>query len=979
MLRYIGILCLLTFISVNGAFADDTEIFAVRVDPNILIIMDNSGSMNEVVYHKNYNPLTTYTGDYTPGRIYYRHNVSYQLIDTTVNGRTVRLLWGPGDDNAGVRYNGNYLNWIFWHASDIERSQIGEQSNKTRVQVAREVLKNLINTTTGVRFGLMQFDTITTGKDHGGMLLAECGSSIGTLLTGIDNLKALTWTPLTETMVEAWEYFRGSNKSFYRNAKYASPIQYYCQKNFIILITDGEPTRDWTFPHWVLPAIRGQYDTTPQPGNSNYPYYLDGIAWYLNVNDARDNLEGLQNVITYTIGFGIDHPLLSSTASKGGGLYFNADNAEQLTNELEKVLIDIKDRSFSFTSPSVPAVRTVYDNIIYITSFEPNETPFWKGDLKAYRLEEDGTLKVDGRGNPDWYSLIWSANDMLKTNPSGGRNIKTYIGGEMKSFTAANLTNADLDVGDDATRWRLIAHIRGVDVLDIDPKDEETNVDRLSKLGDIFHSNPVIVGSPSKFFKDEGFDGPGGFYETKKKRTKVVIVGANDGMLHAFNAGNWDESKPPQGGYDVGTGVEEWAFIPPSVLKNLKQMVSSHTYYVDSSPKVADVWWGDLNSNGKKDPGEWRTVLVCGLRKGGKHYFALDITDTKNPVYLWEFPAPGDTATLAKLGESWSEPTIDRVKLRGKEIWVAFIGGGFDPTETKVKDASVGRGLFVIDIKTGSIIKELSGYEGMKYSMPAPPTAVDMNLDGYVDRVYIGDLGGQMWVFDVSSGDKEEWTGKRLFQAPATPTQKHPIFYQPALAFDRYKVPWVYFGTGDRENPNDSTNPPERFYAVKDDGQGPYPRKEGNLKDLIGLGQNTFVGVTDPQKGWFIQLEKAGGKHEKVLAKPTVFNRLVYFTTYTYKQTNDPCRVDGDAKLYIVEYLSGGGALLVDEITDFSLTPSERSKMIGDGIPSAPVISINLKGKASIIIGTTSGQISSQKGFSSTTNKGLLYWREVVR
>jgi type IV pilus assembly protein PilY1 len=256
---------------------------------------------------------------------------------------------------------------------------------------------------------------------------------------------------------------------------------------------------------------------------------------------------------------------------------------------------------------------------------------------------------------------------------------------------------------------------------------------------------------------------------------------------------------------------------------------------------------------------------------------------------------------------------------------------------------------------------------------------VDLNLDGFVDRVYIGDLGGQMWVFDVSSQNKDEWTGKRLFQAPATPTEKHSIYYQPAVAFDKYKIPWVYFGTGDRENPNDSTNPPERFYAVKDDEQDPYPRREENLKDLIALGENTFAGVTDPKKGWFIELEKADGKHEKVLAKPAVFNHLVYFTTYSYKQTNDPCQVAGDARLYIVEYLSGGGALTVDKLSDLSGSPSARSKVIGEGIPSAPVISVNTQGKASVIIGTTSGQVSSQEGFSPGSNKGLLYWREVVR
>ena len=102
-----------------------------------------------------------------------------------------------------------------------------------------------------------------------------------------------------------------------------------------------------------------------------------------------------------------------------------------------------------------------------------------------------------------------------------------------------------------------------------------------------------------------------------------------------------------------------------------------------------------------------------------------------------------------------------------------------------------------------------------------------------------------------------------------------------------------------------------------------------------------------------------------MLAKPAVFNRIVYFTTYTYTETKDPCAVAGISKAYIVEYLSGGGALNVDDLSDFFEHLHERSQEIGSGAPSAPVITINMKGKASVIIGTTSGQIFSQGGIFS--------------
>jgi type IV pilus assembly protein PilY1 len=535
----------------------------------------------------------------------------------------------------------------------------------------------------------------------------------------------------------------------------------------------------------------------------------------------------------------------------------------------------------------------------------------------------------------------------------------------MTSFTYGNLTNADLDVASDTKREDLINHIRGIDAYDVNGNRNKTET-REWKLGDIYHSNTVIVGSPSRFYEDVGFSGPGGFYENNKNRTKVVIVGANDGMLHAFNA---------------ETGNEAWAFIPNSLLKTLKLMETAHTYYVDGSPKVADVWF-DSNNDNQKAADEWRTVLVCGLRKGGKHYFALDITDTLNPKYLWEFPKT--SGVLGRLGQSWSDPAIGKVKIeQGGDLvekWVAFIGGGFDPIDQKKEaEASTGKVFFVIDIMTGEIIKEFSGLVLMRHSFPAPPTALDTNSDGYVDKVYIGDLAGQMWVFNVSfdgisKKSNTQWSGQRLFMAPKEPEEKHNSYYQPAVAFDRYGIPWVYFGTGDRENPTDTKNPQERFYAVMDDGKGAYPRLENDLKDVTDL----FTFSPDrTRKGWYIKLERTGQRLEKVLGKPTVFNKLLYFTTYFYNDKSDPCSVAGDARLYIVEYTSGGGAFVLEDYLQ-GINPEQRWEKIGSGVASSPVITVNMRGQDSVIVGTTSGQVYSTKAHSPSTLKETLYWREVI-
>jgi len=130
-------------------------------------------------------------------------------------------------------------------------------------------------------------------------------------------------------------------------------------------------------------------------------------------------------------------------------------------------------------------------------------------------------------------------------------------------------------------------------------------------------------------------------------------------------------------------------------------------------------------------------------------------------------------------------------------------------------------------------------------------------------------------------------------------------------------------------------------------------------------------------KGWFMRLEKTGKRLEKVLGKPAVFNKLLYFTTYFYNDRADPCSVAGDARLYVVDYVSGGGAFVLDDYLH-GKNPEKRWEQIGSGVASSPVITVNMKGQDSVIVGTTSGQVYSAKAHSPSTLKETLYWREVI-
>jgi type IV pilus assembly protein PilY1 len=957
------IIILSIVIVMTQANATDEELFSANVSPDALIILDMSGSMN-------LDPAGKPPASDSDMKIEISRNVIKDLLDDNNDG-TIDTV-----DEQGLNVRLGYMRF-----RDISTAP-------DKISLWND--------------GDPFVGNIKVFQQEGDKPSTEIGSPYSNIWKRVSDAAetATGATPLAAALAEAKKYFLEDVNP--------SDNAIACRKKFIVLVTDGSDTVAcggdgsegqadmWKRRMLTVQRAKEAYEAGIQVYavgfGTTMPDYLkktlNWVAKYGGTFDPDPDVPKTADDYNITDYIPSGTEICSLPRDQGDPAKFNisgyaflAKDASQLSRAMKSILGYIKQQSFAFTAPTMPSVRLIDKDAVYLSSFLPNNTPFWKGNLKAYRLNEDGSLPVDGNGKPLSSYNIWRPNtdegagEILERRDADSRNILVFVRGSINKFIQTNLTDNDLNLGPDTTNCnsecqKLVSYVRGIDTYDI-----RVQEDKNWKLGDMFHSNPVIVGEPSRFFEDEGFSGPWGFYEKNKNRTKVIIAGANDGMLHAFN---------------TETGNEEWALIPNSLLKTLNSMKTNHAYYVDATPKVADVWF-DLNNDNKKTADEWRTVLICGLRKGGYQYFALDITDTLDPQYLWEFPKSTDPATLAKVGQSWSEPAIGKVKIEQGgalvEKWVAFIGGGYDSIdEKKGTETITGNVFFVVDFRTGEIIKEFFGLDPMmRHSFPAPPTAVDTNADGYVDKVYIGDLGGQMWVFDVSFDEAKklsdsQWKGQRLFRAPIEPQEKHNIFYQAAVAFDRQKNPWVYFGTGDRESPTDTTNPQERFYAVMDDGKPTYvdgtpkyPRLEEDLKDVTDL--NTFS-LDQTKKGWYIKLEKASKRLEKVLGKPTVFNKLLYFTTYYYNDKGDPCSVTGDPKLYVVEYLSGGGALVLDDYLKGK--PSERSRIIGEGVPSSPVITTNMKGRVSVVIGTTVGQVYSTKVLSPTTAKEILYWREVI-
>jgi len=540
--------------------------------------------------------------------------------------------------------------------------------------------------------------------------------------------------------------------------------------------------------------------------------------------------------------------------------------------------------------------------------------PGWEGHLRAYdvtgmtpvqnnysnlRTVTSSDLTSDtGRWIAEGVELLWDAGDLLDARDPSTRTIYAAY----QSSSGSPLTRIDFSVSNvgilapilkdqQNDNAGLIQFIRGVD--------------RYWKLGDINHSTPVVVGPPDEDARYMG-SGYSDFKNALQSRRKVIYVGANDGMLHCF---------------DAATGEELWGYIPYNLLSKLRNMYAvdsalhiryyTHDIYVDGSPSVADVY---IN-------GQWRTVLICGQGPGWGanlsslsnnkiyYYFALDVTDPLNPQPLWEFYGnvvkvtgeKGAKYNYATNGQTWSVPAIGRINLTSGPTWVAFMGSGYTGPEDKGNSDYIGNSFYAVKIADGSLIfsKQIpnvnsnnstnSGnpFPDIKNALPGSPTAINTNQDGYIDYVYFGDLDGNLHKLDVTSGSANSWKDAVLYKDRCM----YPIITKPAVwlgaAISGSSYPRIYFGTGGDENA-----PANRYYSIValiDD-----PKTTGISAVEWYLGDPTETGIPSTKQTGALELG------EKVWADPVISDYIVYFSTLKGSiEVADPCANLSDiGKLY---------------------------------------------------------------------------------
>ncbi len=339
---------------------------------------------------------------------------------------------------------------------------------------------------------------------------------------------------------------------------------------------------------------------------------------------------------------------------------------------------------------------------------------------------------------------LWEAGQILASRSEATRNIYTSTTGTNRvDFTAGNAATlqALLGAADVATATNYINYIRGTDQTGFR--------DRAGwKLGDIIDSSPVTIGKPASYYDFLSYPA---FRAGNAGRQEVLYVGANDGMLHCFATAD---------------GTENWAYIPKNQLGKLKNLTDPsycHNYFVNMTSAVYDI----------NISGTWKTVLIGGDERGGNGLFALDVTDPSaaGMKVLWDVDLPA-------IKGSWNKPALVRDKTLNKFVLCASTG-----LDSITGTASV----LVIDPANGSVLSTWNLGGAASVNMATTPSPIDKNFDGFDDLMYVADLTGDVWRFDLTGSP---WTVTKLFDG------NQPIQASPVLTMDDLGRVDIYFGTG---------------------------------------------------------------------------------------------------------------------------------------------------------------------------------------
>jgi type IV pilus assembly protein PilY1 len=737
----------------------------------------------------------------------------------------------------------------------------------------------------------------------------------------------------------------------------------------------------------------------------------DDLAYYMNNHGGINPAVSGSLVTTYTVGFDLSgaagsdatnaKSLLTMIARAGGGKFLTASDEASLETVFQTIFDEIVIQNATFSSPAVAVNsfnRTQDLSDLYISVFAPQISYRWPGNVKKYHLDSDGTI-VDQNANPavdnstgffktsaqSYWSTATDGSDarvggaasklptpsarVIYTNYSNANYSSSYAGETSGSLTyalssIAGDSHANAILGTTAsasiytgvfgqdyglcpealgtpTATQLIDWAYGAD-LSTSPCTALRQYNTSTKtgsdpIGDPLHTKPAVVvygGTPS----------------SPDSSDSIIFELTNDGYLHAIRS---------------STGVELWAFMPYEELKRLLPLYQNgslgyptptvRTYGLDGNIQVLKI---DKNGDGVVDASAGDKVYIYfGMRRGGSHYYALDVTcagqtacTTAKPKLLWV----DGSSTLTNLGQTWSTPRLTKATISGTTIaggdnYVLIFGGGYDAAKEDVISPqayvtdTVGTGIYMVDAYSGALLWRAgpdSGTNGanlvltrMTNAFPGDVRAIDLTGSGYAQRIYAADLGGRLWRFDIdTSGSKDAnhlVSGGVLASIGSCAASSgtctdvgnaRRFFVAPDVAFIAEQTStatatqWVNvgIGSGNREMPISDKTTLNRYYSFRDTNatiSGATTITEASMVDVTPTTSgSTTVQASVPltATGWYLTLQNYSG--EKVVSESRTFQGVIYFPSFLpeARSSSSACLSEvGVNYLYVVSAFNG--------------------------------------------------------------------------
>lgn len=936
---------------------------------------------------------------------YYR----YQIRKVNGSLRVVRSVYSTAKGKEGVSGVGCSDKAYSWQncefsapegrtdAKEMENFAIWYSYHRTRMKVAKAGASEAFSQLgANMRVG---YDSIwnrsaypiPVGATNKGIFE---GANRSTWFTRMQAANGSSTTPLKGALQRTGRYFEDTSSS----GPWA-PDQISCRQNFAILTTDGYWNSNDSFSSvGDIDGINGP-TITSKDGKTTYQYkpaspYSDNfkgspnsrpntladVAMYYWNRDLAPSLDNnvptspadpafWQHMVTFGVSIGlkgrldskVDLPSIINGSKNWGdptdaedldriddlwhasvngrGNFVAASDPKEFAQGLVSALATVAARQGSASNVTANSTSFQSDTRVFQASYVSGK---WIGELAAYDVSAAGVTKkdADGDGNPDPF---WEAS---KGIPTSKRNVQTWDGSAGAVFpTTGQKTSLDQSARAlaPATADENVAYLVGDQTRE--KKNGGVLRDRDTVLGDIVNSSPMYV-----------------------KDSETIFVGANDGMLHAF---------------DALTGKERFAYVPAGIdfakLATLSDPQYVHDYFVDGPVVV---------STTKQTTG--KNYLIGALGRGGKGLFGLDVTSpgsfAKKSV-LWDKTG---AAAPANMGRVLGEPLI--VKLNG--------GGDGVIVSNGINSATGTASLFVLNIDTGAVLRELdtgvTGDNGL-----SAPRGADLDGNGTVDYVYAGDLKGNMWKFNLKDASSASWSidndGNPLFTAMDAGGKRQPITTGVAIARNPTTSDiWVFVGTGSFMTSADVGDASvQSMYGLIDDGM--ISSRDELTKHTImtvktqdGRSVRAFEQhaktMVAGKKGWYIDLDnpEAG---ERIVSNPSVRGQVL-LTASMIPPTTDTCDAGGSGYINALDAFTGtstekpyfdnngdGNFDDKDSVKDKDGNPLPIGSVdVGVGMPTLPTIIDKL-----LVVGGSKGTLADMKVNPQGGSPRRISWRELER